>query len=114
RRTAADDDDALPGVVEILRPVLRMDDLALEAIHAFEARRVALIVAVVAGTHHQEVRGDDDALTRVGAFGLDGPLRIFAGPLGPQHLVLVADLLVDAELPRRLLDVGQDRRPVGD
>jgi hypothetical protein len=41
-------DDALAGVVEPLGPVLRMDELAFEAIGSLEPGSEPLVVAVVA------------------------------------------------------------------
>ena len=52
--TAADDDDLLARVVEVLRPVLRVNDRALEVLRAGELRRVALVVVVVAAAGEQE------------------------------------------------------------
>ena len=54
RGSAADHHHALAGVVESLGPVLRVHDLAAEALAALEVRRVALVVAVVAGAHEEE------------------------------------------------------------
>ena len=47
-RAAADHDDALARVVDLIGPVLRMDDLAAESIEARNSAG-ALVVAVVAG-----------------------------------------------------------------
>ena len=72
-RAGADHDDLLARVVEILRPGLRVDDAALEVVHALPLRRVALRVAVVALAHPQEVGGEAQRLAGVGARGVDGP-----------------------------------------
>ena len=48
RRTAADHDDALAGVVEVLRPLLGMDDGARESLDPLELGRVSMVVVVVA------------------------------------------------------------------
>ncbi len=58
----ADDHDALAGVVEVLRPVLRVNHFSLEAVAAGELGQEAFVVVVVtgAGVH---VGGSD-------AFGL--------------------------------------------
>ena len=53
----ADDDDLLAGVVQVLRPVLWVDALTLELVHAREGRQVARVVVVVAGAADQEAAG---------------------------------------------------------
>ena len=58
---AADHDDALAGVVEVLGPVLRVDDRAGEAVDPLELGRVALVVAVVAAAGPEEVAGQPHA-----------------------------------------------------
>jgi hypothetical protein len=45
--TAADHDHPLAGVVEVLRPVLRVDDRSAEPLQAGEGRLVAGVVVVV-------------------------------------------------------------------
>ena len=57
-RAAADHHDPLARVVEVLRPVLRVDDLPAEVLDAGELRQVALVVAVVAAAHQQEAAGE--------------------------------------------------------
>ena len=113
-RAAADDDHALAAVVGVLGPELRMHDLAPEAIDAVELGRVALVVAVVAGAGEEEAARQLGGLTGVGAFDLHGPARIVRRPLGADDAVVVADLVVDPMLPRRLADVVQDRSAVDD
>jgi hypothetical protein len=51
----ADHDHAFAAVVEVLRPELWVDDLALEVFAALEFGREAFFVVVVAGAHHQPV-----------------------------------------------------------
>ena len=63
-RAAADHDDPLALVVEVLGPVLRVDHLALEALAAGELGRVALVVAVVAAAHREEAAGEAGASRR--------------------------------------------------
>src|SRR5258708_9842530 len=97
----------------MLRPFLRVDDLALETLGAREVGGVAALVAVVAAAEEQEVGGYADGLA-VAAQGLDGPGGVLAGPGGGLHLVAVADVPVDAVVAGRLADVLQDRGAVGD
>ncbi len=78
-----------------------------------EARRVAAVVVVVAAAHLQEIAGQGQRLA-VGPGHLDGPARIRRRPRGPAHAMAEADLLVDAVCGGGLVEVAQDRRPVGD
>jgi hypothetical protein len=74
-RAAADDDDPLAVVVEILGPELRVHDPPLVALDVLELGQVALVVAVVAAADVQEVARD----TRP-AVGLHGPARVLGRP----------------------------------
>jgi hypothetical protein len=104
----------LPAVVEVLGPVLRVDDLAAEALEAGQLGREALVVAVVAARAEQPAGGHLEGLARVGPLDLDGPQRPLAGPLGAHGPVAEADVAVDAVLLGGLADVGADRVAVGD
>ena len=110
-RAAADHDDALARVVEVLGPELRMDDLAGEALGALELRREALVVAVVAAAQVEEVAGQAHGLARVGALGLDRPARVARRPRGAHHAMAEADLALDVVLARRLPDVSRIEGP---
>ena len=112
-RPAANHDDALAGVGHVVVPLLRMHDPALKALAALEGRRVALGIVVVATAHQQEAGAQLDQLATV-ALDLDAPLRIGRRPRGAAHAMAVADLAVDAVLVRRIAQVLQDRRSVGD
>ena len=112
-RAAADHDHALAGVVEVLRPVLRVDDRAGEALFALELRREPFVVAVVAAARPEEVAGQPQPLA-VLALRLDRPARPLARPLGGDDAVAVADPPLDPVLARGLAHVGEDRGPVGD
>ena len=54
RCPGTDHDDLLPGEVEVLGPVLRVDDLTAKVRRARELRRVALVVVVVAAADRQK------------------------------------------------------------
>ncbi len=112
RRTGADDGDGLARVVEIVRPVLRVDDLARKRLLALEVRAVALVVIVVAGTDRQEVAGQVALALR--CFDREVPKRIFRRPAGRHDLVVVENAFIDAELAGRIAHVFEDGRPVGD
>src|SRR5262249_13696788 len=114
RGPGADHDHLLAGVVEVLRPLLGMEDLAREALAALELGRVALLVAVVARAHEEEVAGEADGLSGVRSQGVDRPGGILAGPGGPRRPVPVADVVGHPELGGRLLHVTENRGTVGD
>ena len=111
---AADDHDPLVGVVDVLGPLLRVDDWAGEALHALEVRRVALVVAVVAAAEEQEPARHADRFARVAPLRLDGPPRVVARPLRARDAVVEADVFVDPVHGCGLAHVAPDRRPVGD
>ena len=111
-RPAADHHDLLALVVEVLRPVLRMDDGAAEVLGARELRRIALVVVVVAAGREEERGGDLDLFPA--PVDAKRPAVVGVGPVRGDDLLAVADVLVDAVLGDGLLEVGHDRRPVGD
>ena len=113
-RAAADHDDALAVVVEVLGPELRMDDLPAEAVGALEVGRVGLRVVVVARAREEEAARELHRLARVGALGVNRPARLLARPLRADDTVPVADLVVDSVLGRGLVDVLADRGAVRD
>ena len=111
---AADDDHTLARVVEIVGPLLRMDDRAGEALGAFERGRVTVVVAVVAAAREQEAGGQLDALARVSTFSGDVPAGVGRRPVGGHDAMPEADVVVDALGGGGVLDVLQDRRAVDD
>ena len=112
-RTTADDHHALAATVQILGPLLRMDDGAAEVSAAREFRGVAARVVVITAAHEQHIAGQTRTLTRA-AFHLDGPARVGAGPPRRPHALAEADVLIETALGGRFLHIGQDRRPIGD
>src|SRR5207245_8376214 len=84
------------------------------ALRPRELRRIALVVAVVAGVGVQERAGE--LLARAGLGVLHGhrPARLLGGPRGREDAAVVADLLLDPALAGRVADIGEDRSPVGD
>ena len=112
-RAAADHDDTLGLVVEVFRPVLRVDAKTLVALHAGEVRQVAVVVVVVAGAADQQL-ARERALSAAGFLGGgDGPLVLLAGELGARDLQSELDLPVDAVFARGVGDVLADRGAVG-
>src|SRR5262249_14188915 len=113
----ADHDHALAGIVEVLGPFLRMDDLAAEIRSSGKLRRVALLVAVIARAHEEEVAGKTHRLGRAlarDAFGLDRPARVGCRPRRALHAMAEPDLAVDAVLGRGLAHIIENARAVGD
>ena len=101
---AADHDDPLAGVVEVVRPVLGMDDRAGEALAARELGRVSLVVAEVAGAAAEPAAGDLGRLdlpVGAGPLDLDVPERLGARPLGANDAMAEADLVGDVVLAPR-------------
>ena len=111
---AADHDDALARVVDVVAPELGVNDVALEAVDPGEVREVALVVAVVAAAHEQEAGGERDGLAGVGALCGDRPAGVVGRPLRADDAVVEADPAIDPVGTRRLADVVQDRLSVAD
>src|ERR1700688_2362262 len=111
---AADHHYALARIVEVLGPMLGVNDLALKALGSLELWCVALVVAVVAACAEQPAARDVDRLTGVRAYRLHRPARLLARPLRTNHLVAEANVALDPVLVGRLADVAQDRWAVGD
>ena len=92
-RAAADDHDPLAGVVEVLGPVLRVDDRAGEALAAREVRGVALVVAVVAAGAEEPAGGQRAARSPVSVRSTSTVQRASSrDQAAPTHLVVVADV----------------------
>src|SRR3954464_1765428 len=107
----ADDHDLLPGVVEVLGPVLRVDQVAGEVLLAGEVRGEAAVVVVVAAAGPEEV-GRDRQRTVLGV-DLDGPAVGAGVPGGAGDPVPVADQLVDGVLAGDRAALLEDRDPLG-
>ena len=96
------------------RPLLRMHDAARETLGARELRRVAFGVVVVAAAHEQEVAREAHRLALRPALRCHGPARVLRRPRSALHAMPEADALVDAVRLRGVLQVFENRRPVGD
>ncbi|PAV72389.1 hypothetical protein WR25_15956 [Diploscapter pachys] len=112
--TAADHHDVLAGVVQVLRPVLRMDPHPFERLLAGKARQETCVVVVVAGAAQQELAAVLPHRCAGLMHGADLPQALLAAPVGAGDLHAVMDLLVQAMLPGRVLDVPPDRGAVGE
>jgi hypothetical protein len=100
--------------VEVLGPLLRVHDQALEALHAFPVRLIRLGVVVVALAHPQEVGGVAPLLLGVAAGDIDVPLAVLRGPTRGGHLVEVADVRAEVVLLDDLVEVVENLAPCGD
>src|SRR5882757_4017506 len=111
RSAAADDHHLLALVVEILGPVLWMNNRALELVEAGEVWGVALVVVVVAGPEEEEAAA-------VGLFGPvllggDGPGVVRGVPVRRADVGAEPDVLIDAVLVRGGVQVLPDVLAVG-
>ena len=111
-RAAADDHQPLAGVVEVLRPMLRVHHLALEVFDAGKRWRVGLVVVVVAGAEEQEPSAVGLGLAVL--FGLHRPSVGGRIPVGGADIGVEPDVLVDAVLARGVGHVLPDLVAVGD
>ena len=114
RRPAPDDHHRRVGTVEVVGPVLGVDDRPLETIDILEIGDVAPVVAVVAAAGEQEAAGELDRRARVRALGDDVPPGGRTRPVGREDAVAEADAAIDALVPRGVLDVAADVVAVGD
>src|SRR4051812_11987094 len=92
--SAADDDDLLASVIEILGPMLRMNDLAAEMADARETRLVARIIAVVTSASVKEVAGVADGLAGLVTFDFHRPARVVGRPRGGEHALAKTDVAI--------------------
>src|SRR5690606_26426975 len=95
RCPGANHDDVLALEIDIFRPGLRMNDLALEVAHAFPVGRIAFGMAVIALTHPEEVAGEDALLACVALPRNNGPALLVARPGGRRDPVVVADMAAE-------------------
>src|SRR5215469_4035801 len=112
RRAASDDDHALPRVVELRRPALRMDERPTKTLRARKRRLVTRFVAVIARAAVQKVAGTPDRLAVCSVLDHEQPPRLLRRPRRRLHPVLEPDMPVDPEFARRLAYVIQNRGPV--
>ncbi|SHV57789.1 Uncharacterised protein [Mycobacteroides abscessus subsp. abscessus] len=111
-RAAADDSDLLAGAIQVIWPMLGMDQSPGELLHPREFRGVAVVVVVVAGAQVQEL----GAVSRRAGRGVDahrpdvgiGP-EIGAGDLGRE-----GDMPVDVVVAGRVLQIVANVRAIGD
>ena len=114
RCAGADHHHLLARIVEVLRPELRVDGLALERRPPREGRGVALRVVVIARAHVEEVAGELRGLGRLALEVIHRPQRRSGVPARGDDLVAIADLILDPDLLGGVLKIFEDRRAVGD
>jgi len=90
-----------------------MDDRPREALGPGERGGVATVIAVVAGAHQQERAGQRQRLAGRGALHGHHPATLLGAPARAGDAMTVADAPGHAVPGRRLADVAQDRRAVG-
>ena len=110
---AADHDDAFVGIIEVVAPVLRMDDRPAEVLNAMPLRRITLIVAIISRTHEQKIAAQLNSLFTIKPFDIDCPDCVLRRPTDAAHSMAKADLFVDAEFARGIFDVLQYGRTIG-
>lgn len=103
--TTANDHHALARIVQIFRPLLRMDDLTLECISALEGRCVALVIAIVASGSENPVTGHGTALSGITVLHLHGPASLTTTPGCLEYLVLKTDVRLDAIFSSGLIEL---------
>ena len=109
-RAGADDDDALVLVVEIVRPILRMNDRALESRHVLPFGRIAFGMAIIALAHPEEVGGEAMGLAGVRPDGFDGPEVLLARPARRADPVLIADMAAEIVFLDHLAHIFENLR----
>jgi len=105
RCAGPDYNDFLISIVQILRPLLGMNDLAREAFPAFEFRCVSFCVTVIARAHQEKVTANDYGLIRTLTPGFDRPFGIVARPCCFLYEMAISNVFVDVVLSRRLFQV---------
>ncbi len=103
RRSASDHHDALSCVVQVRRPVLRMDDLPRKFSRPGNSGVVAALVIVIARTRVEELARVVHRRSLGTDLGGHVPARIGRRPLGARDAMPIADLVRDAVPPRRCL-----------
>ncbi len=106
--TGTDDHYLLSGVIEILRPVLRVHDLTAEVALTGEGGAVSLVVVVVTTGADEDVRGPRLGLPRRLDQDGHGPLSSRAIEVHCHDLAAEVDVVGDAVFLGGFLDVVTD------
>ena len=112
-RSRTDDDHALAGVIEVLGPMLGVNEGSGKRFASGKIGLVAAVIAVVAGAQMQETRAQRRFGARCGMPDRDLPILRVGLPIRTQHPLPIANQRFDAKLGRGFPHIAQDRRPVG-
>src|SRR6266849_9366921 len=106
----ADHDDFLVFVVEIVGPLLRVNDPALEGLHGLPLRRITFRVPVVALAHPEEVRREANRFAAIGPDSFDCPEIFLARPPRRGNLVPIADVMAEIVFLDHLAHIAENLR----
>ena len=110
----ADYDNILACVVEILWPILRVNDLALVVRHPNPFRRVAPRVPVIALAHPEEIGGEPETFAGIRPARLERPKILAARPACRRDLVTITDVAAEIVLVDDFAHVAEDLGSRGD
>src|SRR5882672_6059941 len=91
-----------------------MHNLPGEARPAREHRCIAFDIAVIAAADEKKAACKSRDLAVRSALRFDAPQSILGRPGGALHKMMKANVLIDPVVPRRVIDVFEDRVTIGD
>ncbi len=110
RGPGAYDNDALVLVIEIFRPVLRMNEGTLKRTLSVECRQVAVLEVVITGAHIQQPAAQLAAAA--GCLRFDDPGRRIARVVRPDDSATVLNPFFDTVFACRLADISENSGPI--
>ena len=113
RGTTANHHHFLAAVVQLFRPLLRVNNLALEVLFSGEVWPVTLVIVVVPSAIHHEPAGEFTAFAAGFMLCIECPLLLIAGPVSVIQFQAVLHFVVEAELPGRFSHVLTDISALG-
>jgi len=99
---------------EILRPILRVNDVPFEVLHSAPFWRVALGMTVVSLTHPQKIPSETHRFASISPYTFERPELLAARPAGHRDRVPIADVTVDTVLSDDFAHVIEDLGPSRD
>src|SRR5215469_14852770 len=112
--SATRDDNVFAGVIEVVRPVLRMNEAAAVIRQAGVVGLVSGVVTIVAGASVEKIAGEVDGRGVFSGLDVEMPERIVRRPRSGEHAMMKANAAVNAELVCGFAKVLQDGGAVGD
>jgi hypothetical protein len=109
-----DHDHVLVPVIEVLRPVLGMDDGSGEFVNTGKLRHVPLVLVVVARADDQEGRDERALLATASVFRLHEPPGLFGVPVGRLDFLAKLYPVADTEFVDRFVEIAQDLFAAGE